>query len=482
MPAAYFSILEQPSHGAERQKRFRLPALFVLIFSTVALFAATPSLSAEDKPVSYFHEVRPLFRQNCNGCHRPGKTKGELDLTTFASLNKGGKHGAAIKPGQPGKSRLIEEVSGDEPSMPDEGDPLSKEEVALIERWIAQGAHDDTPAGGDIHRLDAPPIYHALPAISAIAWAPTGDLLAVAGFHEVLLHTGDGAQIVARLLGDSPRLESLAFSADGKLLATAGGAPSEYGEIQIWDVAERKLVRSIKATNDTLYGVSFSPDAGRVAVGCADKTVRVFSVADGKEVMKCDNHIDWVFGTAFTLDGQRLVTASRDKALKLIDVATGHLIDDVSRPREPLFCVARNPREDLIVAGGDGGALRLFKMEPRGGRLAEGDDKENSFVREFEKLPGPIHGLAYNADGSLIAAGAESGEARIFKAADGKRVSICKGEGAIFGITFDPSGKLVATGGEDGKVRVFDTATGKLVRDFDSVPIAQAVADGGSKR
>ncbi len=444
----------------------KTPAVHWLLWFSLGLQAV-----AEEKPVSYFHEVRPILRQNCNGCHRPGKEKGQLDLTSFAAINKGGKHGAIFKLGNPEQSRLIDEISGDEPTMPDEGDPLSKEEVAIIERWITQGAKDDTPAEGDIHRLSAPPVYHALPSISAIAWSPAGDIIAISGFHEILLRSADGSQTMGRLLGDSPRIESLAFSSDGKLLVAGGGAPSEYGEIQIWNLPDQKLMRSIKATNDTLYGVSLSSDGSRIAAGCADKTVRVFSVADGKEIMKCDNHIDWVFGTVFSTDGKRLVTASRDKALKLIDIESGRLIDDVSRPREPLFCVARSPKEDLVVAGGDGGALRLFKMEPRGGRLAEGDDKENSFVREFEKLPGPIHSLAFSPDGSLIAAGAESGEARVFKVADGKRVAVMKGEGAVFGITFDPEGKLMATGGEDGKVRVFEAASGKQVRSFGAVEV-----------
>jgi WD40 repeat protein len=453
------------ARGLGRSASAALLALFL------ARMGSTPA-QAEDKPVSFFHEIRPILRQNCNGCHHPGKTKGQFDLTTFTALSKGGKHGSSFKAGDPQKSRIVDAISGDDPAMPEEGDPLSKEEIATIDRWIAEGARDDTPAEGEAHRLAAPPIYHALPAISAIAWSPAGDVLAVSGFHEVLLHTGDGSQLIGRLLGESPRIEALAFSADGKFLAVAGGAPSEYGEIQIWEVATRQLLRSIKTTNDSVYGVSFSPDAGRVAVGCADKTVRVFSVSDGKELMKSDIHIDWVFGTAFSIDGEHLVTASRDKALKLIEISTGRLIDDVSRPREALFCLARNPREDLVVAGGDGGALRLFKMEPRGGRLAEGDDKENSFVREFEKLPGPIHSLAYSPDGKLIAAAAESGEARVFNAGDGKRLSILKSEGAIFGITFNPEGKLVALGGADGKVRVFEAASGTLKHAFDSVPLS----------
>src|SRR5439155_26499100 len=100
---------------------------------------------------------------------------------------------------------------------------------------------------------------------------------------------------------------------------------SEFGEIELWNPGTQQLVRSIHASNDSVFGLSFSPDQSQVAVGCADKTVRAFSVSDGKERMTCNNHIDWVFGTAFNQDGTRLVTVSRDKAVKLINVATGPL-------------------------------------------------------------------------------------------------------------------------------------------------------------
>ena len=114
----------------------------------------------ESKPVSYYKDVFPIFKRSCNGCHHPGKLKGELDLTPFAAFEKGGKHGAAFKPGDTTGSRVIEEVSGDEPNMPKEGDPLAKAEVALIERWIRQGAKDDTPANANSFKLSAPAHRH----------------------------------------------------------------------------------------------------------------------------------------------------------------------------------------------------------------------------------------------------------------------------------------------------------------------------------
>src|SRR5262249_15838467 len=100
-----------------------------------------------------------------------------------------------------------------------------------------------------------------------------------------------------RLPGLSDRILSIAFSPDGTTLAAAGGSPARFGELQIWDVASRKLKHSIVTTNDTLFGASFSPDGTKIACGAADKAIRVFDAASGKQLRKMDHHEDWVFGT-----------------------------------------------------------------------------------------------------------------------------------------------------------------------------------------
>jgi WD40 repeat protein len=217
----------------------------VLIIGLLALLLAS-SLQAEDKKVSFYKEVVPIFKRSCNGCHHPGKLKGELDLTTYTSFKKGGKHGAPFKSGDPKDSIIIEEISGKEPSMPKEGDPLSAQEVALIETWIKQGASDDTPADANSFKIAGPPTYTTAPVISALAFSPDGKVLAVSGYHEVLLQDPNGSNIIARLVGESPRIESLAYSPDGKMLGVAGSAPARFGEIQIWETTSKMLVKSFK--------------------------------------------------------------------------------------------------------------------------------------------------------------------------------------------------------------------------------------------
>ncbi len=422
------------------------------------------------EPISYTRQVLPILRANCVGCHKPGKSKGGLDLTTHAALMQGGKDGAVVKPTDVKASSLADSISGTEPEMPKEGEPLSEAEVTLMKAWIAQGAPLDVP-DPNISRTPAqPPVYKTLPAIASLAWSPDGSLLAVPGHHEVILYNAN-AEISARLLGESSRLEQIAFSPDGKSLAACGGAPSDFGEIQLWDVATHALQRSIKASNDSFYGVSFSADQQRVAVGCADKLVRVFTISDGKEIMKCDNHLDWVFGTAFSQDGTQLATVSRDKAAKLINISTGQLIDDINKPRDALICLTKHPTRDIVATGGTEGKIRMFKMLPRGGRLAEGDDKEESFIREFEHMASPIQCIAFSPDGAMVACGGLSGEVRVFKTDDGKRISTLKVKsGPTYALAFQPSSTILTTGGQDGKIRFFDSITGELAKEFAGVP------------
>ena len=449
--------------------------------ATVLFSALTLSAADKSKSVSYYKDLVPVLKRSCTGCHHPGKMKGELDLTSYATFLKGGKHGPGFKAGSLTNSMILEEITGSEPSMPKEGDPLSKAEIALFERWVAQGAHDDTPANANSFKLAAPPTYLKPPVISALAYSPDGSLLAVSGYHEVLLRSADGSNLVARLVGESPRIESLAFSPDGKLLAVCGGAPALFGEIQVWDVAARKQVAGYKFSSDSLFGVAFSPDGEKISFGGADKSARIIAVKDGKELMKFDNHSDWVFGTTFTLDGKKLLTGSRDRAMKLIDPSNGQFIDDINKLLENVLCLARHPKEDVVAYGGDQGVTRVYKIAENQGRTAE--NKDVNLVKEMERLPGPVYAIAYSPGGTNLCSAGLGGEVRMFHGKEGKRLASFKGHtGAVFALAFHPTNNWLATGGYEGTVRIFDTtpnATNQLIRAFVPVPIKEPSLQAG---
>src|SRR5206468_1190121 len=136
------------------------------------------------------------------------------------------------------------------------------------------------------------------------------------------------------------------------------------------------------------------------------------------ELLKFDNHSDWVFGAVFTVNGKRLLTGSRDKAMKMIDASSGQFIDDINKLLEPVLCIARHPREDVVVYGGESGSTRIYKIAENQGRTAANNDV--NLIKEFERLPGPVHAVAYNADATQIAVGGSHTEVRIYNVKDPK--------------------------------------------------------------
>ena len=457
----------------------RFPKVARLVLTTLGACLVAPAVFAADAkpaddptaPVSFAKQVMPVLQRKCQGCHQPAKAKGKLVLTSFEAFQAGGESGAGFTPGKPAESQVVENVSGPKPLMPPTGTGMTAEEVALLSRWITQGAKDDTPPlAKDTIDADHPPVYAAAPLITALAFAPDGQTLAVSGYREVLIHKADGTGLVKRLVGQSQRIESLTFSPDGSLLAMVGGSPGRFGEVQFWDAKTYALRSAIRSTYDTLYGGAFTPDGKRFAFGCADNSARVVEVADGKESLKIDHHSDWVFATAFSIDGKHLITLGRDGSIKLTEAGTGSFIDDIGKNYGELKVLARHPKDNQVAIGGDEKIPRLYKVFRTQARDMNYTDF--NLLKAFEAQPGPISAIALAADGNTLAVGGSGGEVRVYNVADGARKATLKGHtGGIYAVAFSPDGAKVATGGFDGNVRIFDAATGNVAATFVPVPV-----------
>jgi uncharacterized membrane protein len=113
--------------------------------------SADPGAPRSARPngaIDFESQVRPILAAACFECHGRGKRKGGLALDDRAAAARGGRHGAAIRPGDSENSLLIRRVLGldDEDRMPLERDPLTGEQVAVLRAWIDQGA--PWPEGG----------------------------------------------------------------------------------------------------------------------------------------------------------------------------------------------------------------------------------------------------------------------------------------------------------------------------------------------
>ncbi len=487
-----------------------------LAFAAAGTSFAAPPKKVEvidpNAPVSFYKQIRPILQGQCHGCHQPAKAKGDYIMTDFASLLKGGEDGHAIVPGKPEESNVMKLITPGKDGkieMPQKADPLHETQVALIRRWIKEGAKDDTPVSAKAeYSMDKPPVYVTAPLITSIDYSPDGKYLAVAGYHEVLIHRADGSGIEARLVGLSERIQKVVFSPDGKRLAVAGGSPARAGELQVWDVEKKKLDLSVPYTFDTLYGASWSPDGKFIAVGCSDNSVRGIDAITGKQVLFMGGHSDWVLDTVWGMDGKHIVSCSRDMAVKLTEVATQRFIDNITSItpgalKGGVQALARHPLRDEVLVGGADGVPQIYRMERITKRVI-GDNA--NLVRKFPAMQGRIFGVDFAPDGKRIVCGAShdfNGTVSIFASdydskmpdAVKKIVETVSGKGpeldefvskgatlittteipgsGVYAVSFSPDGKTVAAAGADGHLRLIDAATGKIAKDLVSVPLAK---------
>ncbi|MFN9415587.1 MAG: c-type cytochrome domain-containing protein, partial [Pirellula sp.] len=379
-----------------------------LIVATTCLLDGRFAIADSGATVSFSKDIYPILQANCMGCHQPAKTQGGYLMTDFESLLAKGESGnPAIVPGKSSESYLIHEIVpvDGKAEMPKNGKPLHASEIELIQRWIDQGAKNDSTRSEPKYSASRPPQYVRPPTISSLRFSPDGSELIATGFHEALIFKTESWQLSKRLVGMSPRLESIAYSPDGKWIAIAAGEPGVRGELQIWNNETKELEDSYSIAADTLFGVNWSPDSELISFACSDNSVRAVN-RQGVQKLFQRVHEDWARSTTFTVDGKHLVSASRDMTVKLTEVETERFIDNITSItpgalRGGMQAVAVHPTRNEIVVGGADGSPKIYRVFRQTARVI-GDDA--NLIRQLEPIPGRIFDVAISKDSRFLAA------------------------------------------------------------------------------
>ncbi|MDB5313706.1 MAG: translocation protein TolB [Gemmataceae bacterium] len=307
--------------------------------------------------------------------------------------------------------------------------------------------------------LVAAPAVAGPPAVSAVAYHPQAKVVAF-GTH-------DGAQLVVpatgepagRLPGPAGRVTAVAFDPTGNWAAVAGGEPGKTGIVQLTslDPTGRPAGKPevvIPAHADAVYAVAFSPDGKRLATAGYDRLIKCWDIGAGTATLKqtLKDHSDTVYGLAFHPDGKLLASAAADRAVKVWDTDTGTRLYTLGDPADWVYAVAWSPDGKHLAAAGVDKSIRVWAADRSGGKLVHS-------VFAHEKA---VWRLGYTADGSTLFS---CGEDRVIKAWDAARMAEVKVFPAqpdtILDLAVRPDGKQIAVGLFDGSGLLFDPATGK---------------------
>lgn len=366
-------------------------------------FALQVAVRAEDRPTPDFTtDVAPLLAKYCTACHNPKEHEGKLSLESFADLQRGGEHGPAVLPGEGQASRMIRLLTGEaDPRMPPEGNEApTAEEIAVLRAWIDGGAKGPEGAAPDRRQLltpKLPPAEGVLPPVTALAWSPDGKSLAVARFGEIEIQdAGEGPRTLRTLSGHAGKVNSIEFSADGKLLVAASGVSGLYGQAVLWDATSGEKLREISDHRDTLYSAVLSPDGRLFATAGYDRTIVLWDAASGDRVRELTGHNGAVYDLAFSPDGAVLASASGDETIKLWRVADGARLDTLGQPEGEQYVVAFSPDGRYVLAGGVDNRLRVWRFVSR--------DKPDINPLTYSRFAheGPVVNLGFSADGAVL--------------------------------------------------------------------------------
>ncbi len=305
--------------------------------------------------------------------------------------------------------------------------------------------HDEKPGAVKVWDARTGQQLETLPGHSqSVAFSPDGKRLARASGKGVKIWDATAKQELFQLQGHARLVTGLAFSPNGKLLATAG----QDGMVKIWDAASGSHLHTCHGHTDIVPRVAFSPDSKRLASASEDNTVKIWNALTGMNEYTLRGHQQYVLDVAFSPDGKRLVSSGYDSTVRLWDMATPQDGPASKAHRHEVAGIALRP-DSRCIASASGREVKVWEVVTG----------KECFRKEHTSN---VQGLAYSRDGQCLALADSEGGVRAWEIATGQETLRLEGHtGGANRVAYSPDGKRLASAGQDQTVVLWNAATGK---------------------
>ncbi|MEV2234597.1 WD40 repeat domain-containing protein [Streptomyces phaeochromogenes] len=307
-------------------------------------------------------------------------------------------------------------------------------------------------------------------SVRSLAFSPDGKLLATAAADRtVRLWDVSRRRGVAVLTGHRKAVASVAFSPDGRYVA-AGGAD---GTVRLWNASTHRRGAVLRGNQGAVTAVAFSPDGELLAVGGRDATIALWAPDTSKRLARLTGHgkgvvNGGVLALAFDPDGRTLASGGDGRTVRLWDTREREALAVLEGHNNSVTTVAFAPSGASVASGGTDGEVKLWDVARR--RLRS----------DVDSNPAQVRSVVFSPDSRLIAVGNDTGDTEIWTVEDGQYVTEFTGHAdAVLTVAFSKDGKRIATGGVDRTVRLWSTDTSVLTLRPDAAQYRVAVSHDG---
>jgi WD40 repeat protein/transcriptional regulator with XRE-family HTH domain len=282
-------------------------------------------------------------------------------------------------------------------------------------------------------------------SVTSLAISPTGKLLS--GSYDGAMHVWElrtGTHL-ARLDTRGGAILTVAWSRDGRLLASGGGD----AVIQLWDAEQGTLLRELPGHREPVCTLAFAPDTSLLASGSFDRMVKLWDLDTGVYQRTLEGHADAVTGLAFAPDGRTLASASYDTTIRLWDSQTWQCHHILQGHRDAVMSLAFLPIGDRLLSGSLDHTVRMW------------DVLNGQHVHTMAGYAPAFFALSWSSDGRFLVSGSSEATLILWDAATHMPVRVMRGHRQrVEAVAWSRAANRIASGSHDRTLRLWDAETG----------------------